>query len=149
MNDAKIKVTINKRTLASIWNNEKIIIIIILLIIEQFVQKNTTSVALGVVLYAFDSFQKSMRTGENQLSGTEWNINTELRRIFILAHEIELISFKEKKNPKTIAFALTEKGNELLQKLRNDELINTLPDYVEITAMDIKKNQLKKQRITW
>ena len=141
MTNSETKIVFNRRILASIWNNEKVIVIIILLIIEQFVQKNTTSVALGVVLYTFDSLQKSIRTGKNELSGTEWNINTELRRIFILAHKIELISFKERKNPKTIAFALTDKGHELLQKLRNDELIETLSDSVKKIATDIKKNQ--------
>jgi hypothetical protein len=149
MSDTKINITINRRIIDSIWNNDKVIIIAILLIIKNLVKGKTTSITLEILMYAFDLIQLDTRIEkEDVLLSPTWDINKELRKIIILAHENELISFK-KKTSNSIGFNLTDKGEKLLVKLKEEKLLEELTETIERTVQKINLSQFKKQHLIW
>jgi hypothetical protein len=149
MNEGKIKIIINRRIIASIWNNDKVIIITILLIIKNLVKGNTKSITLEILMYAFDLIQLDIKIEkEDVLLSPTWDINSELRKTIILAHENKLINFK-KKQPNSIGFNLTDKGEKLLVKLEEDNLLDELAITVKRTVEKINLNQFKKQHLIW
>lgn len=149
MNDTRIKITINRRIIDSIWNNDKVIIITILLIIKNLVKGNTRSITLEVLMYAFDLIQLDAQIEkEDVLLSPTWDINKELRKIIILAHENELINFKERQS-NSIGFNLTDKGERLLIKLKEENLLDDLTTTIEKIVQKISLSQFEKQHLIW
>jgi hypothetical protein len=148
MND-KIKITLNHRVLDSIWNNDKIQIVILLLLLKNYIKGRTTSIELELLTYVFDLLRKDLEVKkDNVLLSKPWNISN-LRPKLILAYEMNLIKIITKNNKNTIAFVLTNKGNELLQELENDILIKDLNKQIEKLFVIVKNSNLKKQQLTW